>query len=98
MMVEYLLCHVEQLENRAVGSRIKHAAAGLPANHQIAAAKNSQLLRNISLLELQHLAQFVHAFLPVAQTIQDPDAHWMRERPKELRLKISNLLWHANIQ
>ena len=94
MVVENDLRYIKELEDRAIGNRVIHVAAGLPANHYVAHAQNRKLLRDVCLFNLESFAELIHAFLPITKAIEDPNANRVCESLEELSFKVRELLWH----
>ena len=98
LVVKDFFCHVQQLKQSPVGDRIKHAGSGFPTYHDVPEAQDGQLLGNVRRFEVEHLAQFAYALLAPSKAIHNSNTDRVRERLEEIRLEVSDLLRHMNIQ
>ena len=87
MVVENVLCNVQQLENIFIANRIEHTAPGLPSHYNVADAEHSQLLGNVRLFNPKSFAQFIYALFAGPQRVYDSDANGVGQCLEELSLK-----------
>ncbi len=93
VIVEDLLCFVEELEDRGIPHRIEDALSLFPTFDDVAFAQDRQLLGKGTLLNPQPGTQVVDAHFPLAQSIEDLDPQRMRKGFEELGSE-SGKFWH----
>ena len=97
VMAEDLLGSIEQLEYAFVAYRVVNVSALFASHHDISVTQHRELLRSISRLDGETLANFVDCQLTLAQCVEDRDSQGMGQRPEEFRFEITELLSHPKL-
>lgn len=91
MIVEYLLGRVQQQEQLRVPHGVVHILSIFSGREDVAVPENGQLLREITLLNIQARAQVVDPDFAPPEFIEYSDPQRVGKRLEELRLERADL-------
>ena len=81
-------CVIEQVVETRIGDRIQHIRAISSRGHDPLPAQHSQVLRDVGTGHLDTFLQFTDRAFAGTQLFEQPDAHFMAERPEKLSLEL----------
>lgn len=77
----------EEIANERISHGVAHADALFAASHDVGGAQNGKLLGDHRLIDPEGFLQFLNAFLPFDQELEDPNANGMGQSPEERSLE-----------
>jgi hypothetical protein len=89
VVIENLLCHIQQMEDLAVPNGVEDIVTLFPTHDNIPVTQNRQLLRQIALFNVQASAQVAHPSFGITQGIQDAYPKGVRQRFEEFGLELT---------
>ena len=91
MVVEDLLCHIEELENGLVANGVVNVGSVLAASHNIPASEYGELLRQRALLHSKTRAEIVDSGFSIAKFVQHGNSKRMSKSLEEYRLEAAQV-------
>src|SRR5713101_9986232 len=97
MGLEILSHQVQNSSEDRIAQGIKDLVAVLPRGHELFRAQHGQVLRNVSLLEMQSLMKSADRnFAFVAEQLNNGDARGMGQRLKNTGLEATEAFLHSH--
>ena len=73
----------EQVDDEWIAERVTDADPFFATADDVRGAQNGELLRHDRLVDAEHVLQFLHAHVALAQHLENADTHRVRQGPKE---------------
>src|SRR5215216_4988877 len=95
VVIEYLFGRIKQLKYAFVAHGVIDVCAFSTSDDDISVAQYGKLLRGVSLLDIETLADFVDGQLAVSQGIKDRDSQGVGQGFEKVCLEFTELLSHS---